>query len=133
MLAFLSLSKGELNKRVGNVLGSIHGERITGSRHGETLERGRRCKGIANNPFLNEDSPLLGIRRRAPSPTRSNQNFKLLYIRLSMNLSTKELINIELEKALKKATNPFLHYTERSDAATLVMMLTKALRETEWT
>lgn len=48
-----------------------------------------------------------------------------------MNLSTKELINIELEKALKKATNPFLHYTERSDAATLVLMLTKALREME--
>lgn len=64
----------------------IHGERITGSRHGETLERGRRCKGIANNPFLNEDSPFLGNTRGAPSPTRSNQNFKLLYIRLSMNL-----------------------------------------------
>lgn len=131
MLAFHSLFKGVLNKRVGNVLGSIHGGIITGSRHGERLERGRRCKGIANNPFLNEDSPFLGNARGAPSPTRSNQNFELLYIRMSMNLSTKELINIELEKALKKATNPFLHYTERSDAATLVLMLTKALREME--
>lgn len=43
-----------------------------------------------------------------------------------MKMDTKELINMELEKALKKATNPFLHYTERSDAATLVMMLAKA-------
>nr|DAE36535.1 MAG TPA: hypothetical protein [Caudoviricetes sp.] len=79
-LASHPLFKGELNKRVGNVLGSIHGERITGSRHGERLERGRRCKGIANNPFLNEDSPFLGNAREAASPTRSNQDFKLLYI-----------------------------------------------------
>ncbi|WPK41856.2 hypothetical protein [Escherichia phage vB-EcoP-XT18] len=86
MLAFHPFSKGELNKRVGNVLGSIHGGIITGSRHGERLERGRRCKGIANNHFLFEDSPFLTIRRRGPSPTRSNQNFELLYISLRENL-----------------------------------------------
>ena len=89
VLAFLSLSKGELNKRVGNVLGSIHGERITGSRHGERWNVEREGKGIANNPFLNEDSPFLGNAREFASPTRSNQNFKLLYIRLKENLCGK--------------------------------------------
>ena len=85
---------------MGNVIDDIYGERITGSRHGETLERGKGCKGIANSPFLNEDSPFLGNALGGPSPTRSNQNFKqiytslffinlyfkLLYIRLNMNL-----------------------------------------------
>ena len=89
MLAFHPLFKGELNKRVGNVLGSIHGERITGSRHGERWNVEREGKGIANNPFLNEDSPFLGNAREFASPTRSNQNFKLLYIRLKENLCGK--------------------------------------------
>ena len=89
VLAFLSLSKGELNKRVGNVLGSIHGGITTGSRHGERWNVEREGKGIANNPFLNEDSPLLGNAREFASPTRSNQNFKLLYIRLKENLCGK--------------------------------------------
>ena len=109
----------------------IHGERITGSRYGETLERGKGCKGIANNPFLNEDSPFLTIRRRAPSPIRSNQNFKLLYIRLSMELDTKEFIEIAIENNLKKVSNPSLPDDERVEAVSLVLMLTKALREME--
>ena len=100
VLAFLLLFKGVLNKRVGNVIDDIYGERITGSRHGETLERRRRCKGIANNPFLNEDSPFLTIRRRAPSPTRSNQNFKQIYTSLFFINLYFELLYIRLKENL---------------------------------
>ena len=89
MLAFLSLFKGVLNKRVDNVLGSIHGEIITGSNRTGRWNVEREGKGIANNPFLNEDSPFLGNAREAASPIRSNQNFKLLYIRLKENLCGK--------------------------------------------
>lgn len=100
VLAFHSLFKGVLNKRVGNVLGSIHGERITGSRHGETLERGKGCKGIANNLFLNEDSPFLGNALGGASPTRSNQNFKQIYTSLFfINLYFK-LLYIRLKENL---------------------------------
>ena len=131
MLAFLSLSKGVLNKRVDNVLGSIHGGIITGSRHGERWNVEREGKGIANNPFLNEDSPFLGNAREAASPIRSNQNFKLLYIRISMNLDAKEFIEIAIENNLKKISNPSLPDDERVEAVSLVLMLTKALREME--
>ena len=47
--------------------------------HGEVREGGNRQN-------LNEDSPFLVNARRAARPTRSNQNFKLLYMRLNMNL-----------------------------------------------
>lgn len=75
--------------------------------------------------------PFLGIRRGAASPTRSNQNFKLLYIRISMNLDTKEFIEIAIENNLKKVSNPSLPDDERVEAVSLVLMLTKALREME--
>ena len=49
-----------------------------------------------------------------------------------MNLDTKEFIEIAIENNLKKIGNPSLPDDERVEAVSLVLMLTKALREMEW-
>lgn len=48
-----------------------------------------------------------------------------------MNLSTKEFIEIAIEDNLKKVSNPSLPDDKRVEAVSLVLMLTKALREME--
>lgn len=52
-------------------------------------------------------------------------------MRLNVNIDTKEFIEIAIENNLKKISNPSLPDDERVEAVSLVLMLTKALREME--
>lgn len=85
------------------LMNEINGAKVMGTiLHGVTTSRDRTRGKVRtfrhvhgeddhqqNNHKINEDSPFLGNAREAPRPTRSNQNFKLLYIRLG-----EELMNL---------------------------------------